>query len=616
MKRLTRLTSFVLLIFVLSMGMMWSQEKKKETPKKAQKKEAQKKEAEKKPSPLLMVEKVKPVPHDVKAGFDSIDDNDALAYLKFLSSDPLEGRETASTGYHAAAQFSATLFEAWGLKPGGDKPGPGGSPWRRLMGGKEPAIKPTRSFLQQVELKENLDSSGSARVEWRKSGQFKALGFEQNVDYQYRSRGGGEFSAPVVFVGYGIQEKSLKFDEYKGIDVKGKIVMMLSETPRKGVKDSPFEKKEFKKKYYPSGRGWRRSSSSKSKIAMKQGAIAVLVVENSPQEKPTVAKRVLSSQKIDDTRPIYPGKRRSFSLAQGSSRWPGQTIPSIRISTQMADKILELNGLKLDALKNKIEKTMKPASTALPGTSFLIKTKVSSRLAKCYNVVGYVEGSDEKLKDEIVVIGAHLDHLGKRGDYIFNGADDNGSGSVSVLEVAQAFAVNPVKPKRSVVFALWTGEEKGLLGSRYFVANSPFPGKKVSAYINLDMVSRSYDKKRLQRMLKMMGGGLSKEDMKKVDAENVVRFAYGAKYPALLEALKAQNQFVGLHVITRETKGQRVGGSDHAAFAMKGLPWAGFMAAMTEDYHQASDSYEKINWPMLQKTIRLTFLTAMAVANK
>lgn len=601
-----RLTGFVLLFFVLSTGLMWSQEKKKDN----------KKAPEKKSPSLVMVEKVQPVPDNVKAGFQSIDDDDALAYLKFLSSDALEGRETASMGFHAAAHFAAALFESWGLKPAGDKPGSGSS-WRRFFSHDEkPAIKESRSFFQQVELKEHLDSKGSARVEWRKSGEFKAMSFEQNIDYQYRSRSGGEFSAPVVFVGYGIQEKSLKFDEYKNIDVKGKIVMMLSEAPGKGDKESPFNKGELKKKYYPSRSMWRRSQSPKTKIAMDQGAIAVLMVENSPQENADVAKRVLDSEKIDDTRPIYPGQRRGFSLAQGSNRWPGETIPSIRISNQMAEKILELNNLKLDTLKNKIEKTMKPASTVLTGTSFYIKTEVSTKLAKCYNVLSYIEGTDETLKNEIVIVGAHMDHLGKRGDYIFNGADDNGSGSVSVLEIAQAFAVNPVKPKRTVAFALWTGEEKGLLGSRYFVNNSPFADKKTIAYINLDMVSRSYKKDRLLQMLKRMGNELNDEDKDKIQADNVIRFSYDAKAPEIFETLKAQNEYIGLQVMPSKTSGSRVGGSDHASFAQKELPWGGFMAAMTEDYHQTSDSFEKINLPMMLKTIRLTYLTADALANK
>jgi hypothetical protein len=617
-----RSIGYLLLIFIFTFGMLWSQDKpgkvdKKDKVDKVDKvdKKKESKSAEKDTSrSLVMVEKVKPVPPDVKAGFESIDGEDGLAYLKFLSSDALEGRGTATKGYEAAAQFAATLFEAWGLKPAGDKPAAPSSHRRRSSRGSKKTIKPTRSFLQQVELREYLDSKGSAKVEWRRAGQYKAFGFESNVDYQYWTRSSEEFSAPVVFVGYGISEKKLKFDEYKGVDVKGKIVMMLSETPRKGDKDSPFEKGELKKKYYPPRSYWRRSRSPKPKTAMEKGAIAVLLVENSPHKNPDVAKRALASEKINDERPIYPGKRRRFSLLQKRTRWPGETIPTIRISRQMAGQILQLNGQKLEDLKKKIEKDMKPASMPLMGTVFSIKNKVVSKLVKSENVVGYIEGSDPQLKEEVVVIGAHLDHLGRRGDYIFNGADDNGSGSASVLEVAQAFVVNPVKPKRTVVFALWTGEESGLLGSRYYVSHPAFATKKTIAYINLDMVSRTYDRKSLKTRLDFMEKKLTDEELKKIDLDSTISFSYWDKAPDLMETFKAHNEYVGLTLITRKSSGG--GGSDHSSFGRGKMAWVFLMGAMTENYHQTNDTYDRISIKLMQKTTRLSYLAAMALANR
>ncbi len=602
-----RLAGVLILITLFTMTTLWSQEKKKEPKKNTGKMSVE----------LVTVDKVKPAPEDVKAGFESIDGEDGLAYLKFLASDALEGRDTASLGYQVAAEFAATLFESWGLKPAGDKPAGRGGRRMGLMRAKKRAIKPTRSYLQQVELKRHLDTTGSAHVEWNRGNQRKAVSFEHDVDYRYQARKTHELSAPVVFVGYGMSEKSLKFDEYKNVDVKGKIVMMLTETPRKGEKDSPFETKKIKKKYY-AGRGFgRRRSSPKSRIAMEKGAIAVLLVENSPETNRDVAKDVLRSRKINDERPIVPGKSQRFSLTEPYIKYPFETIPTLRVSRQMANQILELSNQDIGSLKSRIEDSLKPASMSLTGVTFTLKHTIDFELAGSPNVLGYIEGSDPELKDEVIVIGAHLDHLGKRGDYIFNGADDNGSGSALVLEVAQAFSVNPVKPKRTVVFALWTGEEKGLLGSRYYVAHPAFPREKTVAYFNCDMVSRLWDKKRLKMMLGIMGYNLPEEDFKKLDVKNLINFNYIQDSPELLELFKKQNEYVGLTLAVRKSAGRPSrGGSDHIPFSYVKIPWVFFMGAMTQDYHQPNDTYEKISVSLMKNTTRLVYLGAMSLANK
>ncbi len=197
------LISFLIISF-LTYGILLSQEK----PKKTQ-------EPGDNSRNLVIVEEVKPVPREVKPGFESIDGEDGLAYLKFLSSDALEGRETASQCLQIAAEFVAALFESWGLKPAGDKPDP---PSSRSRFSSPPGRKtpPTGSFLQQVELKEYMDSKGSVKVEWREGSQYKAINFDPDIDYQYNSRENHILSAPVVFVGYGISETSIKFDDYSG----------------------------------------------------------------------------------------------------------------------------------------------------------------------------------------------------------------------------------------------------------------------------------------------------------------------------------------------------------------------------------------------------------------
>lgn len=573
--------------------------------------------ADQKSDPLLnfsLVSETKPVSEDVKVGFESITGRDAVTYLKFLSDDLLEGRDTGLRGYDIAALYGATMFELWGIKPAGDVLRPRMDFRRMMMGGGPPAdARVKRGYLQNIAFREILGSTGMSVVKWQKGSLTKTRTFHPDMDYAFRASEAQSLTAPVVFVGYGIQEPSLKFDEYKDLDVKGKFVMMLSEAPGKGDPDSPFNKGELKKKYYPQRNMMRRRMTDpKLKTAQDLGAIGVLMVENSPDENSDVARRTLDGRKINDERPIFPGPRRRVSLigAEGPSFMRG-AVPTLTVSREMADAILGMVGQEVDDLKTKIGKTRKSHSMTLSGVSLTVKHEVESKLINSMNVLGYIEGSDPELKKEAIVIGGHLDHLGKRGDYIFNGADDDGSGSVGVMEIAQAFAMNPVKPKRSIIFALWTGEEKGLLGSRYYVAH---PFMKTYCNLNLDMISRVYTKDRLAMMARRFGAEVSKEALDKIDAGKYVTLSYDAKTPMIGEFMRKNNEHVGLHMSLTASE-EASGGSDHAPFAMSGIPWAFMIAAMTEDYHQPSDTVEKVSAKLMEKIIRITYLTAFDLAN-
>jgi len=558
------------------------------------------------------VDEIKPVPERMKGGFDSITSEDAVNYLQFLSSDLLEGRDTASHGYDIAALYAATMFELWDIKPAGDMDRP---PRRSFLDMMKGGQKSKKSYFQNMALREHIDHEGMATVDWQKGPLRQTKTFYPDIDFTFFASASQTLTAPVVFVGYGIQEESLKFDEYKDMDVKGKIVMMLSETPGKDDPKSPFKKGELLRKYYPP-RMMRRMSNPKTKLAKELGAVAVLLVENSPDNNPDVARRMLDSERIFDERPIFPEKERRISLIEGKGLpMPWDTIPTIRISREMTDAILDLVAQDIESLKGKIESTLQSHSMPLQGVTFTLENKAKTKLVSCKNVVGYVEGSDPELKKEVVVIGAHLDHLGRRGDYIFNGADDDGSGCVGVMEIAEAFVKNPVKPKRSILFALWTGEEKGLLGSRYYVANPYFPLDKTVANLNLDMISRSWKEDYLKMMARMFGMKLDKETLKKINPDNFINCSYDADTPGLAEIVRANNDYVGLQVYLRQSQ-EAMGGSDHAPFAMSNLPWAFFSAGFTEDYHQPSDTIDKINPELMEKIIRLTYLTAYTLADQ
>jgi Zn-dependent M28 family amino/carboxypeptidase len=288
------------------------------------------------------------------------------------------------------------------------------------------------------------------------------------------------------------------------------------------------------------------------------------------------------------------------------------------ISPAVADRILDAAGLTLDDLKKKIEASKKPASQDIPGAFITLASTLKTQVIRGINVVGVLEGADPKLKDEAVVIGAHLDHEGRWEDYIYNGADDNGSGSVGVLNLARAFAANPQRPKRTVVFCLWCGEEEGLLGSKYFVANPPALLKaKIVSYLNFDMMSRTYDEKSLAFAGRMMGFPYGPEFNKKIKPANFVPLSYPAG-SAFGEIVRAANQYVGLDVYLRETKqsGIGFGDSDHTSFDEAKIPWVWPFTAVTEDLHQTSDSVDKVSGELMEKVSRLMYVIGWLTADK
>lgn len=545
-------------------------------------------------------------PEAVRPGFDSITGADARALLGFISADALEGREATTPGYQTASEFVAAMFSLWGIQPA--IPTETERSERPAAANGEAA--PAGTFFQNVPLREITRVDGRVTVEWEAGPQRRTITFQPDVDYTQRGVDeSGTLTAPVVFVGYGITEESLGFDEYKDVDPRGKIVMMLTDTPRADDPASPFRQGDLKDKYYP--RRMRRAASPKTGLAREKGAIAILLVSNSTST-PDVADRVLAGRKVDDSKPIFDGSRRNLHLLEAGGDMPWEGIPTLTISRQMADEILGLDGQSVEKLKAEIEKDLKPASRQLDGLRLSLENTVESHLTHSRNVIGYIEGSDPELKKEVVVIGAHLDHLGRKGDYIFNGADDNGSGSVAVMSIARAFSRNPVKPKRSVVFALWTGEEQGLLGSRYYISHPLFPLDKTVACLNLDMVSRQWSKERLEQVSRRWGLNVPEEVMSRIQVENFMLLSH-SETDAMSRALRDNNEFVGMSVYLRPTK-SAMGGSDYAPFAMKKIPWVFFFGAMTEDYHQPTDSIEKISPQLLEKAARLAYLTAFTLA--
>lgn len=540
---------------------------------------------------LVKVEKPIAAPGLYRTGFSAITARDGRVLLSYLASDLLEGRETGSRGYRLAADYAASLFALWGLEPAGDAGNGAG-----------------RDYLQEVVMKEY--SGLGCAVTWS-AGEGESSGgrtFREGVDLEnyYRNRLPETISGPVVFAGYGLSEQSVSYDDYAGLELKGKIVMLLDDVPGRGNPASPFAKGEAGEK--PRAVIWF-DGLKKANAAAAKGARAVLVVRSSLSVGDVYAE--MGPPAPDDERPIIHESNRLVTLP-GAKREGG----AIFISREMADFILASSGRTVESLKAEIESRWKPASFEIPGGTLTIQSSADGEnLLRCHNVIGLIPGSDPRLKNEAVIVGAHLDHLGKRGDYVFNGADDNGSGVTGVLEMARAVASLPRKPKRSVVFCLWTAEELGLLGAASYLQHPAFTPARTAAYLNLDMIGRSPDAAGLKARLKRLK--IPADTLDKIAADNfaVVSFPAGR---GLAEILSRADQAVGLDLWPlAETTAKNSGVvSDYVPFAEARVPYLSWAGGTHEDYHQTSDSLDKIDWELMAKIIRLAYLSALTLADQ
>jgi hypothetical protein len=565
---------------------------------------------------LVLVDKPAAPPDAFKTGFQTISSRDSLAMLTFIASDLTEGRETGTRGFQVAAEYGASLFGMWGLKPVGDMPTRSIGLAQMIGLTSAPARPLQNTFFQEFPLVETVESSTSLSLDVRRGGSLKTHAFRPDVDFQGLAAVGDTLSGPLVFAGYGISEKDAGYDDFKNLDVAGKIVLLLAETPS-------FLSPEIRAKY-PSVRAPLDGASVASGTRVdrlqelrRRGAAAVLVVRTGGREADRWRGR-LPAKSVNDERPIIKKTYHRVSLPGQIEETPWSRSAVVTISPSAADRILEPAGLTLDEFKKKVEASRRPASRDIPGASVALSSTLKVQAIRGINVVGILEGSDPKLKDEAVVIGAHLDHEGRWEDYIYNGADDNGSGSVGVLILARAFAANPQRPKRTLVFCLWCGEEEGLLGSKYFVANPPTLLKaKIVSYLNFDMMSRPYDEKSLAFAGRMMGFPYGPEFNKKIKPANFVllSFPVGSAFGAIV---RAADQYVGLDVYLREAKqsGIGFGDSDHTSFDEAKIPWVWPFTAVTEDLHQTSDSVDKVSGELMEKVSRLMYVIGWLAADK
>lgn len=451
------------------------------------------------------------------------------ADVTHLASDKLAGRRTGEAGASAAGEFIAKRFASLGLKPAALTTSTG---------------KSKNAFYQSFPYFSGVDL-GAENTMKIKVGQITAkVVMKSNWMPVGFSSSGAVAQTDVVFAGYGIVSEEAKVNDYKNLDVKDKIVLIFDGTPDAGNPHGQF--------------GRFGDLRVKAKIAHDLGAKALIAISRETKLEDEPLAKLRFDQTLGDT-----------------------AIPSLVIARAVGAMLLGSDseeGLKRDEQFIALRKDAGDIGVNLAGrpkATAEIKVNLVKKKADAYNVIGILEGTDPQLKNEAIVIGAHYDHLGHGGTSsldpnstaIHYGADDNASGTSALLELAREFAKGK-KNKRTIIFVAFSGEEEGLLGSKFYVNNPIFPLDKTVAMFNMDMVGRLTDGK-----LTVGGVGTASEWRNLVEGKN----------PAESKFTLAINE-------------DGFGPSDHQSFYIKQIPVLFFFTGSHADYHKPSDTADKINY--------------------
>ncbi len=472
-------------------------------------------------------------------------------HLHVLASDEFEGRETGKEGQKKAAAYLADYFQSIGIAP--------------LNG----------SYYQTFELAEQIPG-GTLSIHDKQ--------FQFFEDFYYFQGFADTLiqTSEVLFLGYGIEEE--KYSDYKEVDVKNKVILILSGEPLDKKGNSLLTGKSDRS-------AWSTDTRKKTQLAYRKGAAAVLILDQNYLKQREQLHHYIQK----------PTTRLVMDMKGEKEPQTPRRLPAFYISPQMGEMLLGKKG-EAKALAEKISKTGKPLNRQL-SVALEINIRRETHKMTGENVLAYIEGTD--LKDELIVITAHYDHLGKEGDLIYNGADDDGTGTVALMNIALAFrkAVEEGKgPRRSILIMPVSGEEKGLLGSYYYSENPLFPLSQTITNLNIDMIGRN-DKHygSNNEYVYIIGSDKLSSDLH-VISEQANALHTRLKLDYRYNDPSDPNRFYYR--------------SDHYNFARKNIPVIFYFSGIHEDYHKPTDTVEKIDFPKVEKITRLIFFTAWDLANR
>ena len=509
---------------------------------------------------------------DWRSAEASIAADDMRRHVVALADDGLRGRETFTEGAAKAADYVAARFAEYGLA--------------RLPG--------QSSYLVEYTLDELGWDAAATTLTWRRGESEKAL--RAGVDFHPLDASDEvkTVSGEVVFAGYGLHLPDKGWDDYAGLDVKGRVVLVLRHIPREKQLREAAEAlrkaggKPDRKQMSP----FDGSFDAKERAARARGAVGMIVAtEPSHEFDETIS--LVARRRVPPTSDEEKAREEKPAPATQAAR-RGRPFVSAMITRAAADDLLAGSGQTLAGLQQAVDEGKKPRSLRIGkvSASLAVKPGEVPRKVSAPNVVGLLPGSDPALREQWILVGGHYDHVGEGGldgDRIHNGADDNASGTSAVLEMAQAFASLPAaaRPARTIVFAAFSAEEMGLLGSEALLAERDVPPEKLVFMLNLDMIGRNPERK-----VEILGDAFAtqvKEITEKANADLGVDFEWsGPSYS---------------------------GGSDHHSFFRRHVPTMFFFTGTHEDYHQPGDHAEKLTYPRMEKLTRLGYRITGAVAS-
>jgi hypothetical protein len=519
---------------------------------------------------LTLLEAQGRAPHN-----DSIRQDDLRADLFFLAGDSMRGRLTDTEENRATADYIRSRFERFGLKPAD----PGGS------------------YFQAYNLMVASLGEGSALDIAVGDGAARHLRAGQEF-YPHRISASGRASGTVVFAGFGISAPHLQHDDFNG-NIKGQIVLMLDHEPGERDANSPFDGVVTSE---PST-AWRKALAAQEKGAA--GVLFVSDVHNHP-----VAPNFEAAAR--NYWPEKPPRIQNYTLAAWADRI---RIPIAQISPALAASLAAGTNKTFEELARSAETARGVTPLPLPGVRIELRTAVDRHIVPDRNVLALLEGSDPRLKNEWVLVTAHFDHNGADAAQIFNGADDNGSGIVALIEIAEAYALaakEGQRPKRSILFAAWNSEERGLLGAWAYTEQPPAPLNTIAAVLNMDMIGRNEEVP--------VGGGGRFAGLEVQTAEsnaNALNLFGFSKVPDITAAVDKANAGIGLELKKRydNNSSNLLRRSDQWPFLQRGVPAMGFMTGLHPDYHTPYDRPEKINYVKMEKIARLVHQVSWDIAN-
>ncbi len=505
----------------------------------------------------------------VVKGLEAISENVIRAQLGFLASDWTEGREAGEKGEYMAADYIASMLQLYGVKPGGDL-----IPGRSSQGNLPTSV---RSYYQNFTLIKTVPGDmPEMSLKTETANTFRTTDFAYNVDFTSHSIfNSAETEAPVVFAGYGFVNNKLKINEFEKLELKGRFVLKISGTPKYASKSLNAAELAL-------------SAGEAEKYLREKGAAGIIEFKpNSTVVGNPGIKEFLNKSPSEST-PRTGRPRARYSL-------PGSTLTDnfvlIVVSAKTANEILRGTGIILEDFIKKADSNQPVILPQLTGRTIIFKTHAATTQVAVRNIIGIVEGNNP---DQVIVAGAHYDHMGKGNGYLWNGADDNGSGTVGVLTLAKAVMATGKRPEKSIIFALWTAEEMGLLGSHYYVANLPYPLKNLKLNINFDMISRYITDENPKGAV--MTYTRSYPDFKSLTENNIKKYNIDL-------------------VVDYQPSDDPPGGSDHRSFVEAGIPVMRFKPGHREEYHTPEDEISTINWDIMEKIIRISFANIWELAN-